>query len=135
MLLTLSGALTIAPSNSTDPSSFPSGSTQIGLGFAGDTKQANVDTGPMRPNLNSPGSFVALAGVGAGGPVTNGTTLKLKCIFPFSIELTTFNGAGNVVAVIPLQGELLLEFDPSHYLVGLRAQGAGMLEYYAAGPS
>ena len=42
-------------------------------------------------------------------------------------------GGTTVIAGIPINGVLALEFDLARFLVLLEVQGAGIIEYFAAG--
>lgn len=83
--------------------------------------------------VNSPISFATLDGIGAAESVTQGTLLFLSTTSPMDIEITTATSGPDNVAVIPVQGTLIIEFPVNKYLKGLRAQGVGIVSYLATG--
>lgn len=131
--VTLSGQLVASPASVSD-SGFPSGVTSVAFNLFPAKKPINVDTGVMRPIVNSPASFVTLPGVGAGGPVTQGTTLYLRSSTPMQIRTTTaVPSAADVVAIETISGLKIVEYDAAHYLKLLEIQGSGPIEYYVSG--
>jgi hypothetical protein len=127
----LAAQLIAGPTGASD-SNFPSAVDNMPFGLNPNPKQFTVDTGPQRPNINSPSpTFVALSGIGAGQSVTQAQTLYFRSLIPMQIRLT-FQGDATP-KVLYVQGAVLLEFDISHPLVLLEASGSGQVEYWAAG--
>lgn len=114
---------------------FPSGVTTIPFGLNPPLKQFGVDTGVMRPTVNSPASFFTLGGVGPTSDVTAATTLIIRTATPMLIRSTYQNPAGgaDIVSVEPINGTKLCEYPPNGVLKLLEIQGAGQIEYYASG--
>jgi hypothetical protein len=129
----LTAELVAGPASVSD-NPFPSGVTTIPFGLNPPAKQYNVDTGKNVATVNSPSAFVALGGVGALGPVTQGHTLYIRTIQPMTIRETTAvpSSADNVV-VYPLNGVTIREYPADHYLKLIEVEGAGQIEYWAAG--
>lgn len=134
--LQISGTLTCQPTSSAD-GTFPGGSDSIPLGLNPSQKPASVDTGVVQANINSPGSYATLPGVGAaqGNAVTQGNFLYLRTKVPVLVQLTVNNPAGGTttIAGIPVNGTFILEFDATRYLVGLAVQGSGVVEWFVSG--
>src|ERR1700741_2715507 len=114
-VLTLNGTLIGGPPSIGD-CSFPSGTTKITFGLCPSQKRALALSGPQVRTINSPSSYIPLDGVGTGETVTQAETLYLRTTVPILVRITTFSSGGDVVSVIPVQGVLLMEFDPSRYL-------------------
>ena len=126
------GVVACAPASSGDGGP-PRGSTNIPFQTTPDPKDATVSTGDMSCNVNSPSSYTTLPGVGALGPVTQGTFLSLFTEGPMLVRTTTYNAGGNVIAVEPVSGMKIVEYDPAAYLVLVEVQGTGPVEYFASG--
>jgi hypothetical protein len=128
---TLVATLTLGQQNSSgDP--FPSSSASIPFATCPDPKSyAVIAQGSF--TVNSADDYVTIPGIGDAGPVTQGTLLYLKTVDPLLVRTTTYNPNGNVVAVSPIYGVMLLEFDPAQYLVLLEVEGAGVIEYAVTG--
>jgi hypothetical protein len=128
----LTGQLVAGPAGSSG-NSFPAGSSQIPFATNPDPKPANVSTGDVQVNVSAQ-SYAALAGVGAGGAVTQGTLLFFRCNSPMQLRTTTYNSGGNVQAVEVVNGLKIVEFDQGAYLVLLEVIGSGPVEYFVSGP-
>lgn len=115
--------------------SFPSSQFLVQLGFAnGCAKQWEAATGVLTRNLQSPSALVALSGVGAGDTVTAGRVLYFKTNAEMLLEVTFHPSSGpDYVSLIPVRGPVVLETPDNSYIVGLRCQGTGPLEYLVAG--
>lgn len=139
ILVSLAGAVLQAQpgSQGQDQASFPSGALSVPFELVQNPKLANVDTGVMRPNVQSPNAPATMQGVGASpAPVTAGHTLYLRTATQFMVQFITQNpaGGGNITGTaLPLMGLCVWEFPPNGQLVGLTLQGAGQVEYYVAG--
>jgi len=135
---TLTGNLYVQPSDASG--SFPAGATTIPLALSPSPKSLAVDTGVVKRTVTSSSSPATLSGVGAADTVTQGSFLYLRSNAPMLVTLTQNNPAGGTtVAVLAVGsstggGLLVMEFDPTRYLVGLSAQGSGTIEYLVGGP-
>lgn len=99
-------------------------------------KPYNVATGGQPRIINSAAVFVALGDVGPTGVVTRADTLFFYSPVPIDLELTTDDGAGgDVVAIVPLDGTLVLEFPTQKPLKLLRVRGTATIQYFASGPA
>jgi hypothetical protein len=108
---------------------FPGGSEVIALSLLPASKPFTVSTGRQTPNVNTPSSFVALAGIGTS--VTQATTLYLRTIVPMQI-VVTYAGISLPTAQ-GVYGTVLVEADPSHAITGVTIQGVGQIEFEAWG--
>lgn len=132
--VTLSGSIIAGPQGAGD-CGFPSGILNIVFSSFPPQKSAAAKTSSSK-QLNSPSAFTALDGVGTGETVTQGNFLYLRSNSPTQIRLTTKASSGpDVVAVVPLQGVMIIEFPTTNYLLLLEAQGVGTLEYFVSGNS
>lgn len=130
--VSLTGTLIAGPGTVTE-SSFPGGVTNIPIALTPPAKSFNVDSGGTR-SVSSPSAYVALTGVGVADTVTQGKFLYLRTSTPMLVRLTTVNPPGaDVVSVVPVQGLLVLEFDPAKYLKLLEVQGSGVVEWFVCG--
>ena len=132
--LVLSGSLIAGPPCSRE-CEFPSGITTLSLGFRYQPKGYSVATGILQQNISiGSGSWVTLSTIGSGSTVTKCDTFYIRSNGPLSMELTTDDGSGgSVVAVLPLNGLSLLEFDESKFLKLVRLSGTATIEYFACG--
>ncbi len=132
--ISLSGILVAGPSSGGDV--FPGSSFQVPLSFGDGSKQFGVATGILTQQIASPSAFHGLAGVGAGGVVTQGAFLYFKTRASMLLRLTVDDGAGGVeTSVVPVQGIFVLEFSTSRPLELLEVQGSGPVEYFVSGAS
>jgi len=133
--LELTGLLSAGPVGSSD--TFPASTTEVPLQLlAGTTGSYTNCTGANVLTLDSPSSFITLRGVGSGAPVALASLLYLKVDGQVTLRLTNANGGGSpTVQTIPLMGLLVIEFPAGFELTLLEAEGAGRLEYLAAGQS
>lgn len=135
-VLKLTGSLSAGPATAAD--SFPSmqGTTPLALlnGSAGKSFGSAFPT--ISQNVNSPGAFQALPGVGPGQPVPLGTACYFKSSQPMQVELTMVDLPADLVSVLWVQGlGGIIEFPQSHELIGLRVKGTGIIEYMVVGNS
>jgi hypothetical protein len=121
-----------SPAGASD-SSFPSGVTNITFGFSPAAKPYNVETGG-KPNLNN-STMTPIAGIGAGGEVTQVTTLYMRTASPMKVQLTLVDpdGGSDLVSTVPINGVHLMEFPSNGYLKGLSVKGSGQFEFWASG--
>ena len=131
----LSGSLLAGPTCT--GGSFPSASLSEVLALLNNPKPYQAATGILNRRVASPNAFITLPAIGAGGDVTRGDTLYAKSDGPLLLELTQDDGSGSgtVVAVIPFQGVMLLEFPSTQLLLGLRVKGNANLVYFVSGPA
>ncbi len=130
--LQLTGSLTAGPTLSS--SNFPSSTYAAPLAFIATTKPSNVATGAIRRLLTDPATYVALTGVGATDTVTAADFLYLQSDAPVHLEITCGDGAGGTtVTERVVQGLLIVEFASTYELKGLRAKGAGSVQYLVSG--
>tara|TARA_Y100000034_G_C6819181_1_gene368767 strand:+ start:274 stop:462 length:189 start_codon:yes stop_codon:yes gene_type:complete len=60
--------------------------------------------------------------------------LYFKSDAPLTLRLTTDDGAGgDVVAVVPIHGLAIMEFNSTNFLKTLEAQGTAKVEYFLSG--
>lgn len=126
----LQAILTVGPAAVSD-SFFPSGTSTVPLFLNPSPKQYNVDTGPQRPQVNSPNTYAALSAIGAGQTVTQASLLVFRSNVPVKLRLTYLGDAVPYIRYV--NGLVIEEFDPSHPLTLLEMQGAGQVEYWACG--
>lgn len=130
----MSGSIIAGPQGSGD-CGFPSGILNIVFSSFPAQKSAGAKTSNSK-TLNSPSAYVALDGLGSAETVTQGNFLYLRTTSPLNIRLTTKADSGpDVVAIIPLQGVMIIEFPTPNYLLLLEAKGVGLVEYFASGNS
>lgn len=131
-VLLLSGQLNLGP-KAVDESSFPAGLLSVSLTLAqGENgKDAKVHSAHVREL--SGGGYVNLRGVGAGESVTKGTFLYLRASSEMLVRITTFDAGGDVVAIIPVKGTVIIEFDANKYLKLIEASGSGTIEHLVTG--
>jgi hypothetical protein len=130
-VLQLTGQLTLGASEVSD-SSFPAGLLAVSLALAKGTKDAKVHAATVRA-LSSAGGYTSLRGVGSGEPVTKGTFLYLRTSAEMLVRFTTFDAGGDVLAVLPIFGVVILEFNEAKYLKLVEAQGSGTIELVVIG--
>ena|ERR1700729_236133 len=129
--ITMQGsALTAGPNLCSDGSVFPSGATSIQLDLNPAQKGYQVGTGRQLLNVNTQ-SPQALSGIGAGQTVTQATTLYMRSVSPFTVQVTYTGVSGT--QPIPLNGLLVLEANPSNPITAVTVVGSGQLEYGAWG--
>lgn len=135
-IVRLDGTLIAGPPTCAGLGVFPSISIQDQITLLQNPKPASVATGILQQPITSPGAFVALVGISATGPVTAADTLYFKCDGQVQLELTNDDGTGvgTTVAVIPVQGLLVLEFPAPNRLKGLRIKGTSRIVYFGSGP-
>jgi hypothetical protein len=116
--------------------SFPSGITNLPFDLNPSCKSYNVTTGAQVANVNSTGSYAPLGSIGAGGAVTNATTLYLRTTTPVAVQLTLSNdGSGTTIADLQVSGVLLYEAPAGYEVQGVGVKGVATVEYLAAGAS
>ncbi len=129
----LTGRLTAGPPSS-GSGVFPTSlfSDDVQLGTAGKSFQASGSS--VSRTISSPSSFVAIGDVGSTGDVTRADFLYLRSDGELTVELTTDDGSGgDVVAVVPTFGLLVIEFQSAKYLKGLRVKGSARISYFVSG--
>ena len=130
----LSGNITAGPATASD-TSFPGMSADVPLG----TKQTGfqASTGTLRKALASPGSFVALSGVGAaaGDAVNVGKMLYIRSDARIQLRLTQKDplAGPDIVKIVPVCGLTVMEYEANDGLVLLEAQGSAIIEYMVCG--
>lgn len=133
----MQGTISIGPNVVSTDGSFPVSAVDIPLAFLPSPKTAPVNTGKVVRNLVGGGtgaSYVTLRGVGSSDSVTKGTLLYLRTVTQGLVRMTTDDGSGgDVVAVLPIRGLLVLEFDPTRFLKLLEADFGGTIEYAVSG--
>jgi hypothetical protein len=123
-----SSLLTASPGECSEgQGGFPAGSATVPLSLLPQLKPYLVSTGDQVVNVATPSGFTALA----MGSVTQGHTLYLRTTSAVVVELTMFGNA--TPQQINVQGLVVLEFDPAHYLTAVGVQGSGLVEYLAVG--
>lgn len=132
----LTGSIVAGPSAAgAVDGSFPTMSAEATLG----TKQTGfaASTGTLRKSLASPGSFVALSGLGAaaGDAVNLGKFLYIRTDAKVELRLSQKDpgGGADIVKVVPIEGLNLQEFPSSDGLTLLEAQGSATIEYMICG--
>jgi len=130
----LSGSIDGGPTQVTDQSS-PTATFSARLGLNAGNKTYSAATGVLVRQLASPSSYTTLDGVGSGKTVSKGTFLYVRSVGgPLTLRLTTDDGSGgDVVAVVPIQGPMIIEFPDSNPLKLLEAKGSIGLEYLVTG--
>ena len=131
--ITLSGALLGGPPAGGE--SFPSSTFSAPLALRSNPKGYNAATGVLQRQVTTAvGVYSALSGVGATDTVTKGNTLYLRSNASLLVRLTTDDGiGGSVVAVLPVSGLCILEFDDSKYLKLIEVSGSALIEYLVSG--
>lgn len=132
--VSLNGSLTAGPQ--TAGSDFPSSTVAIALQLLTEPKSSGVASGVISRQVASPSpAWLTLQGVGEDDTVTKGDTLYVRCSSALLLRLTTDDGSGGDVLAgpVPVQGTLLLEFQPSTFLKKLEVQGTGQIEYFISG--
>jgi hypothetical protein len=135
-IIRLRGMLGIGPICACDGDVFPGATAQVSLETTPCQKSSQVDSGIQKRNLNSPGGYVTLTGVGSSDTVTQGDTLYVRTQSPCLIRVTFFNPVvpmSPIVSIIPLQGTMFIEPPASYYVSLLEAQGVGFVEYLVSG--
>jgi hypothetical protein len=131
--INLSGSMIGGPPAGGD--TFPGSTFSVPLLLRSNPKGFNVATGVLQRQISTAvGVYATLSGVGATDTVTKCDTLYLKSNSGLLVRLTSDDGTGvSVVAVIPVSGVALLEFDSSKYLKLIEVSGSGLIEYFASG--
>lgn len=131
-IVSLDGSLLAGPSKSSDHG-FPSGMVNASFTLKPSTKPAPVSVYDVR-NLQSPGSFATLRGVGSGESVQQANLLYLRTEAAMTFRVTFDDGAGgSVVASYPVDGLFIVEAPVSRFIKLVEAQGVGVVEYFASG--
>lgn len=133
--LNLSGALIGGPPSGGE--TFPGATFSVPLRLRTDPKGFNSATGVLQRQIaTAPGVYVTFGEVGTGASVPKANTLYMKSNGPVLVRLTTDDGlGGSVVAIVPLNGAMLVEFDDTKFLKLLEASGSALVEYFASGQS
>ena len=91
-------------------------------------------TGIIENTVATGGVYQALPGVGADPAITKANTLYFFSDSPVLLRLTTDDGAGgSVVAVVPVDGLFVSEFQDSKFLKLVEVNGSGGIEYFVSG--
>lgn len=132
--LKLSGSLQAGPPTVTD-GSFPATTVNAPISTKENPKTYQAATGVLRRTLNYV-AFTDLGTVGAGAEVEQGTFLYFRSDAAVELRLTTDDGGGgNEVAILPVDGLCILEFDSTQFLKLLEMNGSATIEYFISGPS
>lgn len=130
--LKVEGNLVAGPVSATD--SFPASVFTAPFSTAQSPKGFQVATGVVTRQLNSPSSFLTLPELGTDAAVTKGTFMYARCDGPIDMRVTSDDGnGGDVVAVVPLQGLMMVEFPDVKFLKKIEAKGSSKLEYFVCG--
>lgn len=128
----LQGALLSGPPRS-GSGTFPVGLVNITFGLKPANKVSAVSAKGVR-NLASPAAYVTLHGVGTGEDVTQANFLFIQTDNPIDVRITCDDGAGgSVVAVVSVDGILIVEKPSTKFIKLVEAQGTGVVEYFASG--
>lgn len=129
----LAGTLTLGP---TVDGGFPGSQGSVDIGNAGGSCggiPAGVTTGfQARKMLGTSPTYLALD-VGTGKSVSLALFLYLRTRDNTNVRLTTVGPSGDVVAVVPVNGLMMLTFPTGKELKLLEVDGTGTVEYMAAG--
>lgn len=130
--LKLSGSLIAGPPTVTD-GTFPSMTASAPITTKENPKTYQRATGILRRVE----TFVAFTDLGEPGQVVNQATfLYFRSDSPVELRLTTDDGVGgNEVAIVPVDGLCMLEFDATQFLKLLEMNGSATIEYFLSGPS
>ena len=132
LTLQMIGTLT-CDSSGVEDECFPSAATVVPIQTTPNPKQLGCSTGVMTLLISSVASYVQLPGIGDAG-VQQGTFLYVRTSTSMNVRTTTYNALGNVVAVEPVSGFKIVEYDPDFYLTKVEIEGSGTIEYLVAGP-
>jgi hypothetical protein len=129
----LTASLIAGPQGASD-CGFPAGVTSLNFGLTPPQKPAPALIDGAR-NINSPGSYVTLDGLGPTSTVTQANFVYLRTQSPFKVRITQADPAGgpDIVSVVNLQGVMLLEFPTTGYAKLVEVQGVGTVEYLLSG--
>jgi hypothetical protein len=125
--VSLSGVVVVGPDGSS-AYAFPSAETTIPLIAATSDYAVSIDGLQV---VASPTDYADAPGVGTGGTVTQGRFIYARSDAPLLVRLTTTAG----VAIVPIEGLLILEFTADAPLTKLEVKGTGRLSYLVAGQS
>ena len=130
--INLSGAINVGPADVSD-TTFPTGVNVVSLALrSGERKNAAVNDKGARSLTAA--VFTDLRCVGPGEAVTKGTFLYVRSSTAMQIRMTTDDGTGgNVVAIVPIYGPMVIEFDETKFLKLLEGLGTGVIEYLVSG--
>lgn len=114
--------------------SFPASSFDVPLALRASPKLFVAATGVLSRSIDSPTAFVELSEVGAAGSVSRADVLYLRASGPVDLRLTTDDGVGgDVVAVVPVDGLVVLEFPVTKSAKKVEVKGTATLEVFASG--
>lgn len=130
--LKLTGSLIAGPPTVTD-GTFPGMSATAPISTKENPKTYQRATGILRRTE----AYVAFTDLGEPGNVVNVVTfLYFKSDGPIELRITTDDGAGgDEVAIIPVDGLCILEFDALQFLKLLEMNGSATIEYFLSGTS
>ena len=123
----LAGILSVG--TDTSKSVFPAAETTIPLIATTSDYAVSSPAGLM--SIVSLSTFVPIQGVGTNGPVTRGLFLYLKTDAEMVLRVTT--QTTSAAQVLPINGLVILEFQPDDALTLLEIKGSGRVEYLVAG--
>lgn len=131
--INMQGALIGGPPAGSE--TFPASVFSAPLRLRTDPKGFNAATGVLQQQIaTAVGVYAALPAIGTGGVVTKGNTFYFKSNGPVLLRLTTDDGVGgNVVAVLPINGLHIVEFDDTKFLKLAEVSGSALIEYFASG--
>lgn len=130
-VVTIDGSITLGPPGVSSDGSFPISAVDIPLVLLPSEKPATANSSKVTRSLTG-GSYVTLRGV--GDAVTKATFLYFRTTGAGKLRLTTDDGnGGDVVAVLPVKGLLVVEFDPIKFLKLLEGDFSGTVEYAVSG--
>lgn len=128
--LTGGAALQGGPSSVCDGTGgFPSAAVNVPLSLLPSCKQYVVSSGPQLANVNSPSAPGALS-IGA---VTQAHTIYLRTNVPMVFSITYTGNATPQLTYV--NGMVIIEVDPAHYVTAIAVQGVGQAEYLCVGNS
>ena len=138
-VLTIDGTLTGKPDSGAS-GTFPSGYSSVPFTVFGTQKTYAVTTGVNQASIAIAAAYAALPDIGSSTKVTHADTLYVRTNKLVNVRVTTDDGVGgNVVAIVPVKGLLVLEFDATKYLKLVEIAGhpteVTIVEWCASGPS
>lgn len=138
-VLTIDGTLTGKP-DSGATGTFPSGYSTVPFTLFGTQKTYAASTGVNQASIAINAAYAALPDIGSSTKVTHADTLYVRTNKLVNVRVTSDDGiGGSVVAVLPVKGLLVLEFDSTKYLKLVEIQGhpteLTTVEWWASGPS
>lgn len=125
----IQGQLLLGPS-AVQEGTFPATTAVVPLGLSPDQKPAVVN---KRGERTLQGVYATLFDADLDD-VTQGTFVYLRTANAGLLRITTDDGnGGDVVAVVPIKGLHVHEYDPTKFVKKLEANVSGFLEYIVSG--